>query len=64
MTLQETSLLAAKAAGANIDVAEVIAREETELQAKAQELRALVESQSKNTCAAYSPAARCVTKRK
>ena len=30
-TLQETALLAAKAAGANIDVADVIAREETEL---------------------------------
>ena len=39
-TLQETALLAANAAGARIDVADVIAREEKELQKQAKELRA------------------------
>jgi FdrA protein len=38
-TLQETALFAAEAAGANIDVAAAIAREEKELQAQAQALR-------------------------
>ncbi len=59
MTLQETALLAASAAGANIDVAEVIAREETELQAKAKELRAMLKPEQKYLRGLFSGGTLC-----
>jgi FdrA protein len=60
MTLQETALLAAKAAGANIDVAEVIAREEETLQAaQAKELRAALKPEQKYLRGLFSGGTLC-----
>lgn len=58
-TLQETALLAAKAAGANIDVADVIAREERDLQSKAQELRAALKPEQKYLRGLFSGGTLC-----
>jgi FdrA protein len=58
-TLQETALLAAKAAGANIDVAEIIAREERELQAQAQALRATLKPEQKYLRGLFSGGTLC-----
>ncbi len=58
-TLQETALLAAKAAGANIDVAEVIAREEEALQAQAKELRAALKPDQKYLRGLFSGGTLC-----
>jgi FdrA protein len=58
-TLQETALLAANAAGANIDVAGVIAREEIELQAKAKELRAALKPEQKYLRGLFSGGTLC-----
>ena len=59
MTLQETALLAAKAAGANIDVAEMMAREETALQAQAKELRATLKPGQKYLRGLFSGGTLC-----
>jgi succinyl-CoA synthetase alpha subunit len=59
MTLQETALLAAKAAGASIDVADVIAREEAALQAQATELRTLLKSEQKYLRGLFSGGTLC-----
>jgi FdrA protein len=58
-TLQETALLAAKAAGANINVADVIAREEAELQIKAKELRAALKPEQKYLRGLFSGGTLC-----
>jgi FdrA protein len=58
-TLQETALLAAKAAGAQIDVADVIAREETALQAQANELRATLKPEQKYLRGLFSGGTLC-----
>jgi FdrA protein len=58
-TLQEAALLAARAAGAQIDVAAVIAREEAELQAKAQELRAGLKPEQKYLRGLFSGGTLC-----
>jgi FdrA protein len=58
-TLQETALLAAKAAGANIDVVEVIAREEEALQAQAKELRAALKPDQKYLRGLFSGGTLC-----
>jgi FdrA protein len=58
-TLQETALLTAKAAGAQIDVADVIAREETELQAQANELRAALKPEQKYLRGLFSGGTLC-----
>ncbi len=58
-TLQETALQAAKAAGANIDVADVIAREEAELQAQAKELRAALKPEQKYLRGLFSGGTLC-----
>jgi FdrA protein len=58
-TLQETALLAAKAAGANINVAEVIAREEEALQAQAKELRAALKPDQKYLRGLFSGGTLC-----
>ncbi len=58
-TLQETALLTAKAAGVNINVADVIAREEAELQAKAKELRALLKPEQKYLRGLFSGGTLC-----
>jgi succinyl-CoA synthetase alpha subunit len=59
MTLQQTALLAAKAAGANIDVAEIIAREEATLQAQAKELRATLKPEQKYLRGLFSGGTLC-----
>jgi FdrA protein len=59
MTLQETALLAANAAGANINAAQMIAREETVLQAQAQELRALLKPEQKYLRGLFSGGTLC-----
>jgi hypothetical protein len=58
-TLQETALLAAKAAGANIDVTEIITREEAALQAQATELRALLKPDQKYLRGLFSGGTLC-----
>lgn len=58
-TLQEAALLAANAAGANIDVAEVIAAEETALKAQAKELRALLKPDQKYLRGLFSGGTLC-----
>jgi FdrA protein len=58
-TLQETALLAAKAASANIDVAEAIAQEETKLQAQVQELRAALKPDQKYLRGLFSGGTLC-----
>ena len=58
-TLQETTLLAAKAAGANIDVAKVIAREEEALQAQAKDLRAALKLEKKYLRGLFSGGTLC-----
>jgi succinyl-CoA synthetase alpha subunit len=58
-TLQETALLAAKAAGTPIDVAEVIAREEETLQAQAKELRAALKPEQKYLRGLFSGGTLC-----
>jgi FdrA protein len=58
-TLQETALLAAKAAGANINVVDVIAREEKELQAQAQTLRAALKTEQKYLRGLFSGGTLC-----
>jgi FdrA protein len=58
-TLQETALLAAKAAGANIDVAKVIAREEEALQAQAKELCAVLKPEQKYLRGLFSGGTLC-----
>jgi len=58
-TLQETALLAAKAAGANIDVAKVIAREEEALQAQAKDLRAALKLEKKYLRGLFSGGTLC-----
>jgi FdrA protein len=59
MTLQETALVAANAAGANVDVADVIAREEQELQAHAQALRANLTPEQKYLRGLFSGGTLC-----
>ncbi len=59
MTLQETALLAAKAAGANIDVTEMIAREEAALQAQAKELRTALKPEQKYLRGLFSGGTLC-----
>jgi FdrA protein len=59
MTLQETALLAAKAAGASIDVADVIAREEEALQMQAKELRAALKPDQKYLRGLFSGGTLC-----
>jgi FdrA protein len=59
MTLQETALLAAKAAGANIDVAEMLAREDEALQAQAKELRAALKPDQKYLRGLFSGGTLC-----
>ena len=59
MTLQETALLAAKAAGANIDVAAVIAREEETLQMQVRELRAALKPEQKYLRGLFSGGTLC-----
>lgn len=59
MTLQETALLAAKAAGANITVAEDIAREEEALLAQAKELRAALKPEQKYLRGLFSGGTLC-----
>ena len=58
-TLQETALLAAKAAGADIDVAAVIAQEEAKLQAQAKELRVLLRPEQKYLRGLFSGGTLC-----
>jgi FdrA protein len=58
-TLQETALLAAKAAGTNIDVAAVIAREEEVLQAQAKGLRAALKPEQKYLRGLFSGGTLC-----
>nr|MBP7689198.1 hypothetical protein [Thermoflexales bacterium] len=58
-TLQETALLAAKAAGANIDVAQVIATEETTLKAQAAELRSKLKPDQKYLRGLFSGGTLC-----
>ena len=58
-TLQETALLAAQAAGATIDVADVIAREEEALQARAKELRAALKPDQKYLRGLFSGGTLC-----
>ncbi len=58
-TLQETALLAANLAGANIDVAEVIAREERELQSQAQTLRVTLKPEQKYLRGLFSGGTLC-----
>ena len=58
-TLQETALLAAKAAGAHINVAEVIAREEETLQIQAKELRATLKPEQKYLRGLFSGGTLC-----
>jgi FdrA protein len=58
-TLQETALLAAKAAGVNIDVANVIAQEEAKLQAQAQELRTALKPEQKYLRGLFSGGTLC-----
>ncbi|HSD84442.1 MAG TPA: acyl-CoA synthetase FdrA, partial [Anaerolineae bacterium] len=58
-TLQEAALLAAKAAGANIDVAAVIAQEEAQLQAQAKELRATLKPEQKYLRGLFSGGTLC-----
>jgi len=58
-TLQEAALLAARAGGAQIDVAAVVAREEAELQAKAQELRAGLKPEQKYLRGLFSGGTLC-----
>jgi FdrA protein len=59
MTLQETALLAAKAAGTPIDVAEVIAREDEALQAQAKQLRAALKPDQKYLRGLFSGGTLC-----
>jgi FdrA protein len=59
MTLQETAMLAAKAAGAPIDVGAVIAHEEEELQAQAKELRAALKPEQKYLRGLFSGGTLC-----
>jgi len=58
-TLQETALLAASAAGAQIDVADVIAREELELHDRAQKLRASLRPEQKYLRGLFSGGTLC-----
>ena len=58
-TLQEAALLAARAGGAQIDVAAVVAREEAELQAKAQERRAGLKPEQKYLRGLFSGGTLC-----
>ena len=58
-TLQETALLAAKAAGTPIDVAEVIAREDEALQVQAKELRATLKPEQKYLRGLFSGGTLC-----
>lgn len=58
-TLQEAALLAAKAAGANITVTEVIAREEEALLAQAKELRAALKPEQKYLRGLFSGGTLC-----
>ena len=58
-TLQETALLAAKAAGAHIDVADVIAREELELHDRAKKLRASLRPEQKYLRGLFSGGTLC-----
>jgi FdrA protein len=59
MTLQQTALLAAKAAGANIDVAEMVAREEAALLAQAKALRATLKPAQKYLRGLFSGGTLC-----
>lgn len=58
-TLQETALLAAKAVGANIDVAEVIAAEERALKSQAAELRSKLKPDQKYLRGLFSGGTLC-----
>jgi FdrA protein len=58
-TLQETALLAAKAAGANINAADVIAREEPALQTQAKQLRAVLKPEQKYLRGLFSGGTLC-----
>ena len=58
-TLQEAALLAAKAAGANIAVAEMFAREDEALQAQAKELRAALKPEQKYLRGLFSGGTLC-----
>lgn len=58
-TLQETALLAAKAAGVNIDIAAMVAREESALQAQAQEFRARLKPEQKYLRGLFSGGTLC-----
>ncbi len=58
-TLHETALLAANAAGANINVADVIAREEQALQAQAKELHAALKPEQKYLRGLFSGGTLC-----
>jgi succinyl-CoA synthetase alpha subunit len=58
-TLQETALFAARAAGENINVAEVIAQEEAKLQVQAKGLRATVKPEQKYLRGLFSGGTLC-----
>ncbi len=58
-TLQETALLAAKAAGAQIDVADVSAREDEALQAQAKKLRTALKPEQKYLRGLFSGGTLC-----
>jgi FdrA protein len=58
-TLQQTALLAAKAAGANINVADIVAQEEAKLQAQAKELRATLKPEQKYLRGLFSGGTLC-----
>ncbi|HTP09381.1 MAG TPA: acyl-CoA synthetase FdrA [Anaerolineae bacterium] len=58
-TLQETALLADNAAGVNIDVAAVIAQEETKLQTQVKELRAVLKPEQKYLRGLFSGGTLC-----
>jgi FdrA protein len=58
-TLQETALLAAQVAGVEIDVAKVIAREETQLRAQAEQLRITLKSEQKYLRGLFSGGTLC-----
>jgi FdrA protein len=58
-TLQETALLAVRAAGANINVADVIAREEAALQSQANALHALLKPNQKYLRGLFSGGTLC-----
>jgi FdrA protein len=59
MTLQEAALLAVKAVGANINVADVIAHEEAALQAQAKNLRAALKPEQKYLRGLFSGGTLC-----